>query len=395
MRILTRYILWEFLKVFLVTLAGTTLLMIVVGVAMEAKQQGIGLVQTLRLLPYILPDALRFAVPGTTLFAACNVYGRVSQSNEIVAAKSLGISPMVFLWPVIILGAGLSLVSVWLNDVAVSWGRAGVQRVVVESVEQIAYGMLRAQRSYSTDSMSMNVKTVEGRTLVKPMLTLKGGKDTPPVTITADTAEMHSDPVRGEFIMRFYNATMDMGAKGRVTWPDVYEHVVNLSDFSRKGDQSDKPSNQALTDIPGKIRAELAQIEQLKQQYAATAAFEIMTGDMDALIDKDWLQRERELAAAWETVHRLRTEPHRRYANGASCLCFILVGAPLAIYRRRGEFMTNFFVCFMPILLVYYPLLITGVDRAKAGAWPPYSVWLGNIILAFGGWLLLRKVVRY
>jgi lipopolysaccharide export system permease protein len=67
----------------------------------------------------------------------------------------------------------------------------------------------------------------------------------------------------------------------------------------------------------------------------------------------------------------------------------------MAIRRRHGEFLASFFACFLPILLVYYPLLITGVDRAKAGAWPPYSVWLGNIILAFGGWLLLRKVVRY
>ena len=50
MRILTRYILFDFLTVFLVTLTGTTVLMMVFFVAMEARRQGIGLAQTLQIL---------------------------------------------------------------------------------------------------------------------------------------------------------------------------------------------------------------------------------------------------------------------------------------------------------------------------------------------------------
>ena len=112
MRILTRYVLAEFFKVFTATLAGTTILMLVVGVAFEARQQGIGLVETIRILPFILPEALRFAVPGTTLFAACSLYGRLSSANEVVAVKALGISPMVLIWPVLVLSVMLSFVSV-------------------------------------------------------------------------------------------------------------------------------------------------------------------------------------------------------------------------------------------------------------------------------------------
>ena len=53
------------------------------------------------------------------------------------------------------------------------------------------------------------------------------------------------------------------------------------------------------------------------------------------------------------------------------------------------------FACFLPILVVYYPLLIYGVDAAKDGVLPTWSVWLGNFILALWGIWLMRRVVRF
>ncbi|HTN74889.1 MAG TPA: LptF/LptG family permease, partial [Pirellulaceae bacterium] len=140
MSLLTRYILIELLKVFLMTLTGLTMLIILVMVGAEARRQGLGVGPILRLIPYILPNALCFAIPATALFAACSVYGRISAANEVVALKSLGISPWQVVMPGLVLAALLSLVGVWLNDIAFSWGIQGLQRVVVQSVEEIAYG---------------------------------------------------------------------------------------------------------------------------------------------------------------------------------------------------------------------------------------------------------------
>ena len=56
---------------------------------------------------------------------------------------------------------------------------------------------------------------------------------------------------------------------------------------------------------------------------------------------------------------------------------------------------TSFGLCFLPILLLYYPLLMYGLDRAKSGALPPYCIWLGNLVLLGGSFWLLRKVMRY
>ncbi|MGH8101053.1 MAG: LptF/LptG family permease, partial [Chthoniobacterales bacterium] len=122
MPIFTRYVLSELLKVFLVSLAGMTLFFLMFGLVKEAYQEGLGLKQILLLIPYVLPDALRFSVPATILFGACSVFGRLASGNEVIAIKASGISPMVLLWPAIALAFVVSLIAVWLNDVAVSWG---------------------------------------------------------------------------------------------------------------------------------------------------------------------------------------------------------------------------------------------------------------------------------
>lgn len=395
MRILSRYVLLEFLKVFLATLAGTTLLIMIVGVVQEALQQGIGLTQTLRIVPYLLPEALRYAVPATTLFAASNVYGRISAGNEVLAIKASGLSPLIVLWPVIGLAVILSVVGVWLNDVAVSWGRAGVRRVVVESVEQIAYAVLNTQRSYTSRHMSINVRRVEDRQLISPTFWLNAKSDTPSITITADRAEMRSDVDAGTLTIRFTNAQIDVGNRGAIDWPDVYEHVVELDEVSRKSSKSIGPSECPLRRIPTEIRRQHTQIARLEQQAATAAALAMMSGDFPGLVGPGWNARQEQMATAQRQLSRLETEPQRRWANGFSCLCFVLVGAPLAIHRRKGEFWTNFVLCFFPILLVYYPLLIGAVKQSKTGAWPPETVWMGNVVLLLWGLWLLRKVVRY
>jgi lipopolysaccharide export system permease protein len=72
-----------------------------------------------------------------------------------------------------------------------------------------------------------------------------------------------------------------------------------------------------------------------------------------------------------------------------------MVGVPLAILWRKADVMSTFAVCFIPILCLYYPLLAFGLDRAKAGALPPYTVWAANLLLVAIGLYLLRRVIRY
>lgn len=99
MGILQRYIVEELLKVFFLSLFALTSLLLFVGLGQQAIKEGLGFVALIQAVPYLLPNALRFAVPGTMLFAVCSVYGRVSASNELNAVKAAGISPMSLVAP--------------------------------------------------------------------------------------------------------------------------------------------------------------------------------------------------------------------------------------------------------------------------------------------------------
>lgn len=395
MRMLSRYILFELLKVFGLTLGIMTLMFILIGLVREANEQGLEPTQVIQIIPFILPDALRYTVPATILLAACMVYGRMSSSNEITALKSLGISPMVVLWPVLILSFVLSIATVWLNDLAVSWGRAGVRRVVLESVEEIVYGMLRSQRTYSSKQFSIVVKRVDGRRLIRPTITLQTNGKGQSVTMSSEEAELRSDADEGTLTIVCRNGELEVEGQARIYFHnDVLERSIPLDQGNVSAEES-HPSYMAMNVIPKAINGLRKEIDAEHEEMAAAAALGMMTGDFAQLASPEWNTTDNVLKAAQEKIYRLETEPHRRWSNGFSCLCFALVGAPLAMRLRNADFLTSFFLCFLPILFVYYPLLAFGVDFAKNGSLPPQAVWAGNVILIGAGAWILRKVIRY
>jgi lipopolysaccharide export system permease protein len=286
-------------------------------------------------------------------------------------------------------------VAVWLNDLAVTWGRQGIQRVIIESVEQVAYSMLRTQRSYSTRRFSVNVKEVSDRKLVRPIFVLHAQGDAPAVTISAREAELRGNPTDNTLSIFLTDGIVEVGNKLSLVFADTVERKIPLADATRKGFDETSPSHCPLVCIPAETWRQRQKIHQIQQRLAAETAYLMVSGDFAALSESEQVPRRQELEHAHYRLYRLKTEPWRRWANGFSCFFFVMAGIPLAIRQKNGDFLTSFFLCFLPILLVYYPLLAFGVDRAKCGALPPCTVWLGNVVLLLAGWWMMRRVMRY
>ncbi|MGO9109908.1 MAG: LptF/LptG family permease [Thermoguttaceae bacterium] len=394
MAILPRYVLVEVVKVFAVSVSALTLMVVLGFVGREATAQGLPLVPTLRLIPYCLPETLRVTVPMTMLLACTTVFARISGANEVVAIKALGISPMVLLWPVFIFAFVMSLVTVWLNDLADSWGPSNIQQVVIEAVEEIAYSMLQSQRRYSTSTFSINVKDIDGRKLQRVTLIFMGHGSSPKTTITAEEAILRSDRAEGMLKVFLRNGMIDMGGKFSVAFPDWQEREIPLPDASR-AHSSGAWTNLPLRSLPDAIATAQSQIEQHEQLMATLAAYQMACGDFDELTGEQWRAHEWDQADLSSRYYRLLAVPQRRWAGGFACLCFALVGAPMAICLRNRDFLTSFFLCFLPILIVYYPAMIYGADAAKNGNLPTISVWAGNAMLLLWGIWLLRRMLRY
>jgi lipopolysaccharide export system permease protein len=310
----------------------------------------------------------------------------------MVAIKSLGISPMTLIWPTLVLAVVVSFVAVIINDIAVSWGTMGVRRVFLASIEEVTYGQLRMRRTYNLGNANITVRDVEGHRLIWPTLIVQASGDKSAWTISAEEAELHLLPEEGKLVVKFKNLDLD----GPLKWinPETQEYVMSIEELTGASAKNRSPSNYALAEIKPAIHEQEELLGRIDQATVAQAAFGMLTGDFDSLCETAWKTIEREQENAEIRLHRLQTEPWRRWANGFSCLCFVLIGVPVAVWLRFSEFIASFFVCFLPILVAYYPLLAVSVDQAKDGVFPPQSVWLGNILLSLAGIWLLRRVNR-
>jgi lipopolysaccharide export system permease protein len=395
MRILTRYVLFDLIKVFIITLSGLSLLIFVVLIGKEAVDKGIGLGPLLRMAPYLLPQAMQFAVPGTMLLAVTYVYGRMSSYNEIVAIKSLGISSMAVIWPTFVLATLVSFGAVVLNDIAVSWGRLGVQRVFLASIEEVTYGQLRLKHAHNFGRANISVRHVDGHRLIEPTLIIQGSGSEPAMTVSAAEAELRLLPEEGKIVLQLLDFEIDGEFKYKDPGPEPFTYEISLEELTGSTTKHRSPSTYALAEIAPAIREQEDLLARIDQSLVAQSAFGMLTGDFDSLSVATWGVHEKDKQSAQFRLHRLHTEPWRRWASGFSCLCFVLIGVPVAVWLKQSEFIASFFICFLPILLAYYPLLMVSVDQAKDGTIPPQSVWLGNFLLSLVGVWLLRRVNRY
>ena len=92
----------------------------------------------------------------------------------------------------------------------------------------------------------------------------------------------------------------------------------------------------------------------------------------------------------------LETEWHLRISMGIGSLLFVFLGAPVGILFAKRDFLSAFMTCFLPIIGLYYPLMLFGTNLSKEGLLAPlYSLWIGNVLMALLAGLVLPSVVKH
>lgn len=391
-----RYILWEIAKLFSIALIAFTGVIMLGGVAQQLRNEGLGPMAIIDLLPYVFPIALQFALPATLLFAVCSVYGRISADNEVMAIKAAGVNPIKIISPTLIVAFLISLLAVWLNDIAFSWGKPGINRVVLLSVEQVVYGWLTKQGSYSnTNGFSIHVQGVgpDGRELIHPTISFLREGSGEPTMITARTGRLSMDPVAEKLCITLVDSQVDIGG----TWvavPDEIKQEIPLAKATKNDKGAGQPSEYAMNEIGREIQNQTERLRKTEELLSARCSLGLLCGRYDWLDDTRTHESLGDLYQGRERLNRLNVEPARRWASGFACLFFVWVGAPAAIWWRSADYWTSFGVCFLPILLLYYPFFGYGLDRAKDGSWPVMSVWLGNLVMFLVGLFWLRYIYK-
>lgn len=387
----TRYIILEIFKIFLIALTVFTGLIMLFGVVQQLITERLSPIAILSIIPYILPISMQYTLPASLLFAVCSVYGRISADNEVMAIKAAGVPPMRIITPTLIIGFLFSPFAVWMMDLAVSWGRPGIQQVVIRHIEEVAYHTLRSTNAYNSgNGFSIFVGAVQGHQLINPEITIHSGSDGPS-RISARTGELVFIPEEEALKVQLEDAILNVGTSTECRFPK-FEHSIPLDQASRKGKATGRPSDIAMRVLAKETISQQEAIEKDEQLVATRMLMGLTVGRYDWLNSTAIHQANGQHVVATERLAKLQTEPWRRWASGFSCFCFVWLGIPLSIWYRTADYWYAFGVTFLPLLLIYYPLFMLGLEQAKDGGWPPYSVWLGNIVLlAIGGWFM-RKV---
>ena len=77
-------------------------------------------------------------------------------------------------------------------------------------------------------------------------------------------------------------------------------------------------------------------------------------------------------------------------------LLFVILGAPVGILFAKRDFLSAFMTCFLPIIGAYYPFMLLGMNLGKEGQLDPtVALWIGNVILALGAFMVYPRIIKY
>jgi lipopolysaccharide export system permease protein len=401
--ILQRYVFGEVFRAFALALLTMTIIFVLFMVAAEAlRSRMLGPQDVLNLIPYVIPSTLPYTMPVSLLFAVTVVYGRIAGDNEVIAVKSAGVSVMAVIWPAIFLGA---IVSAFLWQMSRTWIPESAHQaklVLFKDVEDLVYKYLKRDKEFTLPNLPVFIKVqdVEGRKLIKPTFKTKtktaDNSESYSSTIQATSARMHFDLTKKVVVVHFENAERQNheGDYDVALLPDnTFEFPLpsNNNGFALKSIQ--EHTNREL-DAELLVAKERRANDRKRQAIGAGLLF--ASGRFDAIQWKDVGEAANKNSYWKKRCDEFETEKQLRNSMAFGSLLFVILGAPVGIRFAKRDFLSAFMTCFLPIIGLYYPLMLFGINMGKEGSLEPYqALWISNLVLAvMAGWVYPR-IIKY
>jgi LPS export ABC transporter permease LptG/LPS export ABC transporter permease LptF len=362
MKLLDRYVFKEILFPTLIALLALSFVVFSreIGKLLEVMvRQSATLSEIWAISVAVLPNVLTFTIPMAVLVGILTGFGRMSSDSEAIAFRSVGVSMIRLLAPVMVLG----LVA-WAATMALTVSIApraaahlqdlryqiGVKQVSLEVKPRVFNEKLTNRVLYVQDVAS------EGLTWNGIMLADLSKPDEPLVTFARSGNLVRNDE-RREFVL---------------TLKDGSAQVVSPLSSDRVSLDRQTFENHAIR-IP---------MPEAPAQPEAPLPSEIPTGTI-------WEKMQAGTATYEELV-----EFHRRFALPFACLVFTIAGLPLGVSTTRGSKSMGL-VLSLILMLVYYLAFIGGTRIAGNAQFSPFwGAWLPNVFFTVLGGILLARSDR-
>lgn len=390
--ILQRMIIRELTKVFLLALLGITGILLMAGIVAEATQHGLGPGQILAAIPLLIPSTLPYTIPATTLFATCVVYGRLAADNEILAIKAAGINVTKVVLPGLVLGVVTAGVTSVMYYHLIPYSHRLLREMVFNDAEELIYSLLKKNGEIHHGQDDMYVRAVQGRKLISPTFIRRKPDGQVEVVAQAREAVLRVNLAKKQLLihMRHGVASSEDGSQAyfdnRVVDIPLPEAMMKRTD-RRARDMTYEEIKQNQAELTGEQEDMQAQIRGVEEQLQSPGASPTLADHRNNL--------QNQLKIIQDKQRFLKVELLMRPALSVGCLFFILVGCPAGIWFSKSDFLSAFITCFLPIVCLYYPLMLSGIGLAKEGKLDPVlMVWGANFLIGGIGLVMLWKLVR-
>ncbi|MDD3276668.1 MAG: LptF/LptG family permease [Kiritimatiellales bacterium] len=373
MRTLNRYIVLDYLVIFLAALGLITFVMTVGALvkAVDLMARGISPLLIVKFFFQNIPYILSFSMPISTLFAALLLFGRLSMDSEISAMKACGISLCRLVAPLILLSILFSAVCVYINcEVAPAAKYANKELLRTAGVEEPINLLEEGRFIRDFPGLMIYVGRKNG-TAVKDVVAYElDKKGDVKRSVRAKQGDIVADNENRLLTVKLYDVRIEMpDAKdphdvSKTTYVNAEYYPIKL-DFEKL--LKSKPSNMKPSYM--RIGMLLDRIHNVKRDFP-------MLSDKDLLIQKT----------------KLIVEANQRVSIAIGCFSFMLIGIPLGVKSHRRETSTGMILSLV-IVFAYYLFIVVAkalVDYPELH--PNLMLWLPLLTAQLAGlWLIKRS----
>lgn len=445
---ISRYILRAHIGPFFfgaLTVMFVFLLQFLINFLPQLVGKGLGAWIITQLIALNLAWMVTLAVPMGILVASLMAFGNLGSTNEITIIRSGGGSLLVMMRPMLIAGVLLSLWLYWFNDVVLPDANYRAQMLMVDiQRKKPTFVVDKGQFSTQIDGysiLSRNIDTAQGCMLG---VTIYDNTSVDLMNVvSADTGRINFSTDYSKIVLMLTNGEIhqmnqqNMGDYRRIKF-EQHRIIMDASGFAfsrtderfySRGDRTMRIADMRqivveseknillsqqniakmmtiqtkyVSGIRDSTQPELRGIAIAQDSAAQALAAKPLTrkeaawrvenrvAGVFSSLDNDMFQiRDRRM-----TTNKYLVEIHKKYVIPAACLIFVLIGCPLGIMTRRGNFGISGAITLV-FYVIYWIFLMTGERLADRGMMPPWlSMWLADIVLGAFGLFLMWRVSR-
>ena len=362
MKILRNYLLRELFHPFALWIVAFTFVLLMGNLFKLADlivNKGVSLVIVGKLFLYLTPFLLSFTIPMAALMATLLALGRLGQDNELTAMEASGVSFWRLIVPVVFMAMILSMGLVLFNDQALPRAHLAARRIVKEiGIKNPTAGLEPGMFIRDFPPYILFFYGYEGPQLSNVRI-YEPQPNRPARTIVAE---------RGEIL------------------PVTDAGVIRLKLIDGSSDDVDPNVPERTYKVSFKTYFLALDLAQMSSTVLSKKPKEMTLNELREEAERFALQGI-DPAPLW-------VEYHQRWAFSFSPIALVLIGLPIALFLKRGEWFVGLGLSLVVFITYYLLSLATSSIALRNAVHPALAMWAPNAACVLIGCVLLVRAIE-